>query len=66
MTRFVFVAIAALAVASSALAGPKEPACCKGKKCNHVIGESKKHHKCNKKCHDKHQKKGACCRGHKH
>ena len=67
MSRLILLA-AALSVCAASFAGPKfkEPACCKGLKCHHVVGESKKHHKCTKFCHDKHQKKGECCAGHKH
>jgi hypothetical protein len=68
MSRLMLL-IAALSVCAISFAKPpkiQEPACCKGKTCKHVVGESKKHHKCNAKCHDKHQKKGTCCRGHKH
>lgn len=64
--RFLVAAMAVFALASGSMAAPREPKCCQGKKCRHVIGESKKHHKCTKKCHDKHQRKGECCRGHKH
>lgn len=68
MSRLILLA-AALSVCAVSFAKPPklaEPKCCQGKKCHHVVGESKKHHKCNKFCHDKRQKKGECCAGHKH
>ena len=67
MKNFMIVAVALLSCTAFVFAQGTtkklaEPKCCKGMKCKHAMGEDK-HHKCNKFCHSKMQKKGECCKG---
>ena len=67
MKNFMIAAVAlvsctAFAFAQGTTKKLTEPKCCKGMKCKHATGEDK-HHKCNKFCHSKAQKKGECCKG---
>lgn len=67
MNKMIMAAVAVLSCTTFALAQGTdkklvEPKCCKGMKCKHATGEDK-HHKCNKFCHSKAQKKGECCKG---